>query len=186
MTPEYLRNTASDAGRVIDYKDWQVPLGRRFRSLKVRRPPMDNCVANTRAHFLFTRVPTVPSYSFLSCPRAVYIYLAFRLTSAQVINKLLDPDGGRVRSWGLHRSFPSFRCSLHAVKKRKRRARAPKGIGATILRLNGRIGLSFVVCIPLTLTVRRSCGLSFDPLASVAFKRIFDRVFRFVMIDSVF
>ncbi len=35
VTPEYLRNTASDAGEVIDYRDWQVPLGRRFRALKL-------------------------------------------------------------------------------------------------------------------------------------------------------
>lgn len=35
ITPEYLRNTASDAGAVIDYRDWQVPLGRRFRALKL-------------------------------------------------------------------------------------------------------------------------------------------------------
>jgi aromatic-L-amino-acid decarboxylase len=35
ITPEYLRNQASDAGEVIDYRDWQVPLGRRFRSLKL-------------------------------------------------------------------------------------------------------------------------------------------------------
>lgn len=35
ITPEYLRNTATDAGSVIDYRDWQVPLGRRFRALKL-------------------------------------------------------------------------------------------------------------------------------------------------------
>lgn len=35
ITPEYLRNAASDAGSVIDYRDWQVPLGRRFRALKL-------------------------------------------------------------------------------------------------------------------------------------------------------
>ncbi len=35
ITPEYLRNAASDAGAVIDYRDWQVPLGRRFRALKL-------------------------------------------------------------------------------------------------------------------------------------------------------
>lgn len=33
--PEYLRNPASDAGGVIDYSDWQVPLGRRFRAMKL-------------------------------------------------------------------------------------------------------------------------------------------------------
>lgn len=35
IVPEYLRNKASDAGTVIDYRDWQIPLGRRFRSLKL-------------------------------------------------------------------------------------------------------------------------------------------------------
>ncbi len=35
VTPEYLRNTATDSGAVIDYRDWQIPLGRRFRSLKL-------------------------------------------------------------------------------------------------------------------------------------------------------
>jgi aromatic-L-amino-acid/L-tryptophan decarboxylase len=35
LTPSYLRNPASESGRVIDYRDWQLPLGRRFRSLKV-------------------------------------------------------------------------------------------------------------------------------------------------------
>lgn len=33
--PEYLRNSATESGEVIDYRDWQVPLGRRFRSLKL-------------------------------------------------------------------------------------------------------------------------------------------------------
>lgn len=35
VTPEYLRNQASETGAVVDYRDWQVPLGRRFRSLKL-------------------------------------------------------------------------------------------------------------------------------------------------------
>jgi len=35
ILPEYLRNEATDAGRVIDYRDWHVPLGRRFRALKL-------------------------------------------------------------------------------------------------------------------------------------------------------
>ena len=33
--PEYLRNRATESGGVVDYSDWQVPLGRRFRSLKL-------------------------------------------------------------------------------------------------------------------------------------------------------
>jgi aromatic-L-amino-acid decarboxylase len=35
VLPEYLRNTATESGAVIDYRDWQVPLGRRFRALKL-------------------------------------------------------------------------------------------------------------------------------------------------------
>jgi aromatic-L-amino-acid decarboxylase len=35
ILPEYLRNRATESGAVIDYRDWQVPLGRRFRALKL-------------------------------------------------------------------------------------------------------------------------------------------------------
>lgn len=35
VLPEYLRNAASESGAVIDYRDWQIPLGRRFRALKL-------------------------------------------------------------------------------------------------------------------------------------------------------
>ena len=35
VLPEYLRNKATESGGVIDYRDWQIPLGRRFRSLKL-------------------------------------------------------------------------------------------------------------------------------------------------------
>lgn len=35
ILPEYLRNEATESGEVFDYRDWQVPLGRRFRALKL-------------------------------------------------------------------------------------------------------------------------------------------------------
>jgi aromatic-L-amino-acid/L-tryptophan decarboxylase len=35
IMPEYLKNQASISGKVIDYRDWQISLGRRFRSLKL-------------------------------------------------------------------------------------------------------------------------------------------------------
>lgn len=35
ILPEYLRNAATDSGEVFDYRDWHVPLGRRFRALKL-------------------------------------------------------------------------------------------------------------------------------------------------------
>jgi aromatic-L-amino-acid decarboxylase len=35
VLPEYLRNQATESGAVFDYRDWQIPVGRRFRSLKL-------------------------------------------------------------------------------------------------------------------------------------------------------
>ena len=35
ILPPYLRNAATESGEVIDYRDWHVPLGRRFRALKL-------------------------------------------------------------------------------------------------------------------------------------------------------
>jgi len=35
ILPEYLRSAAAEGGAAIDYRDWQIPLGRRFRALKL-------------------------------------------------------------------------------------------------------------------------------------------------------
>jgi aromatic-L-amino-acid decarboxylase len=35
ILPPYLQNAASASGLVVDFRDWQVPLGRRFRALKL-------------------------------------------------------------------------------------------------------------------------------------------------------
>ncbi len=35
ILPEFLRNAATESGQVVDYRDWQIPLGRRFRALKL-------------------------------------------------------------------------------------------------------------------------------------------------------
>ncbi len=35
IRPEYLKNRATESGAVIDYRDWHIPLGRRFRALKL-------------------------------------------------------------------------------------------------------------------------------------------------------
>ena len=54
ITPEYLRNPASESGAVVDYRDWQVPLGRRFRALKLwfvlRHYGLDGLRAHIRRH----------------------------------------------------------------------------------------------------------------------------------------
>jgi aromatic-L-amino-acid decarboxylase len=35
VLPEYLKNKATETGAVFDYRDWHIPLGRRFRALKL-------------------------------------------------------------------------------------------------------------------------------------------------------
>jgi aromatic-L-amino-acid decarboxylase len=54
ILPEYLRNRATESGAVIDYRDWQVPLGRRFRALKlwfvIRHYGMEGLRFHVRRH----------------------------------------------------------------------------------------------------------------------------------------
>jgi aromatic-L-amino-acid decarboxylase len=50
VLPEYLRNEATASGAVIDYRDWQIPLGRRFRALKLWFVIRHYGVAGLRAH----------------------------------------------------------------------------------------------------------------------------------------
>ena len=54
ITPEYLRNPASESGAVVDYRDWHVPLGRRFRALKLwfvlRHYGLEGLRAHIRRH----------------------------------------------------------------------------------------------------------------------------------------
>lgn len=54
INPAYLRNEASESGTVFDYRDWHVPLGRRFRALKLwfvlRHYGLDGIRAYLREH----------------------------------------------------------------------------------------------------------------------------------------
>ena len=79
ITPEYLRNDASDQGAVIDYRDWQIPLGRRFRALKlwfvVRHYGLAGLRSYIRQHcdwaaWLEEQVVADPRFE-LACPRSL-------------------------------------------------------------------------------------------------------------------
>lgn len=56
ITPPYLRNPFSDSGLVTDYRDWQIPLGRRFRALKIwfvlRTYGINGLKAHVRKHII--------------------------------------------------------------------------------------------------------------------------------------
>jgi aromatic-L-amino-acid/L-tryptophan decarboxylase len=57
ITPSYLRNNYTESGLVTDYRDWQIPLGRRFRSLKIwfvmRTYGVSGLQAHIRKHVKF-------------------------------------------------------------------------------------------------------------------------------------
>ena len=60
VLPEYLRNAASASGEVIDYRDWQIPLGRRFRALKlwfvIRHYGVEGLQSYVREHLRLTKL----------------------------------------------------------------------------------------------------------------------------------
>jgi aromatic-L-amino-acid decarboxylase len=59
VLPEYLRNRPSESGAVIDYRDWHIPLGRRFRALKlwmvIRHYGVEGLRHHVRAHVELAR-----------------------------------------------------------------------------------------------------------------------------------
>ena len=56
ITRSYLSNPFSDSGLVTDYRDWQIPLGRRFRALKIwfvlRTYGVNGLKAHVRRHLV--------------------------------------------------------------------------------------------------------------------------------------
>jgi aromatic-L-amino-acid decarboxylase len=59
ILPEYLRNQATESGAVFDYRDWQISLGRRFRSLKlwfvIRYYGIEGLQYHIRRHVMLAR-----------------------------------------------------------------------------------------------------------------------------------
>ncbi len=96
VTPEYLRNQASQSGQVIDYRDWQIPLGRRFRALKlwlvIRHYGVEGLQAHIREHIrlatLFESwVRADPRFEVVA-PRTVNL-VCFRLKATDAANRAL-------------------------------------------------------------------------------------------------
>ena len=98
VLPEYLRNQATESGAVIDYRDWQIPLGRRFRSLKlwfvIRHYGIEGLQEHVREHIRLAQqfADWVRSDSRFELAAPVPLNLVcFRLRSGDNDNqKLLD------------------------------------------------------------------------------------------------
>lgn len=96
ITPAYLRNKATESGRTIDYRDWQIPLGRRFRALKLwfvmRHYGMEGLRAHIREHVRLAElfeslVRTDPRYE-IPTPRCCSL-VCFRLKGSDEANRQL-------------------------------------------------------------------------------------------------
>jgi aromatic-L-amino-acid decarboxylase len=59
ILPEFLRSAQAESGAVIDYRDWQIPLGRRMRALKlwfaIRCEGVESFQAMIRRHVALTQ-----------------------------------------------------------------------------------------------------------------------------------
>lgn len=89
VAPEYLRTQASQSGQVFDYRDWQIPLGRRFRALKlwfvIRHYGVEGLRAYIREHvrlaaLLEDWIRSDPRFE-LAAPRTINL-VCFRLRGA--------------------------------------------------------------------------------------------------------
>jgi len=86
IAPEYLRNPASESGAAIDYRDWQIPLGRRMRALKLwfvlRHYGVEGLQAYIREHMriagLFEEWVRADERFEVAAPRSITL-ICFRL-----------------------------------------------------------------------------------------------------------
>jgi aromatic-L-amino-acid decarboxylase len=98
ILPEYLRNKASEAGAVFDYRDWHIQLGRRFRSLKlwfvIRHYGVEGLQHHIRRHVRLAQkfaewVQTSPRFE-LAAPAPLNL-VCFRHVGGDPVNQqLLD------------------------------------------------------------------------------------------------
>ncbi|MBX3380645.1 MAG: aspartate aminotransferase family protein [Phycisphaeraceae bacterium] len=97
ITPEYLRNSGTDSG-AIDYRDWQIPLGRRFRALKLwfvlRHYGAEGLRSYIREHMrlseVFESLVRADDRFEIVAPRSMNL-ICFRLKGEDAANKrLLD------------------------------------------------------------------------------------------------
>ncbi|MCU1352597.1 MAG: putative aromatic amino acid decarboxylase [Acidimicrobiales bacterium] len=99
VQPEYLRNAASESGAVIDYRDWHLALGRRFRSLKLwfvlRHYGAEGLQATVRSHVAWAQelagwIGSDPRFE-LAVPAPLNL-VCFRVQGGDEANRRLMDD----------------------------------------------------------------------------------------------
>ncbi|KAE8673132.1 Tyrosine/DOPA decarboxylase 2 [Hibiscus syriacus] len=134
--PEYLENKASKSNGVVDYKDWQVTLSRRFRSLKlwivIRRIGAENLMQHIRSDVSlakkFEALVKQDDRFEIVVPRRIALVL-FRLKPKQGLDgselnrKLLDAinySGRAFMTQGVVAGVYAIRCVVGATLTEER------------------------------------------------------------------
>ncbi|CAN0887473.1 Tyrosine decarboxylase [Linum grandiflorum] len=145
--PEYLKNNASESGGVVDYKDWQVTLSRRFRSLKLwlvlRSYGVDGLRSFIRSH----------------------------VSMAETFMQLVSEDERFELVVPCHFSLVCFRILLPAERRRLRRTNEMNKKLLEAVNGSGRVFMTHVVAggiymirfaVGATLTERRHVAAAWD------------------------
>ena len=98
VTPAYLRTAVSDAGQVIDYRNWGISLGRRFRALKIWFVLRSYGLVGLRAHIRRT-VALGEGFARLVRSRADLFEIVTRPAFCLTVLRVLLP-----RAWTRSRS----------------------------------------------------------------------------------
>ena len=119
ILPEYLRNQATESGAVIDYRDWHIQLGRRFRSLKlwfvIRHYGVEGLQHHVREHVRLAQ----------EFANWVIQDARFELAGSNTPKPgLLSPQGGRCGQSGDHGSAESEWGSVPDAHEAQRQAYA--------------------------------------------------------------
>ena len=99
VTAEYLRSDQHASGLVLDYRDWQIPLGRRFRSLKLWFVLRAYGLSQLRDHIrngcrqahLFSELVLSDSRFEISAP-VQFGLVCFRLLASDDVNEKLEKN----------------------------------------------------------------------------------------------
>ncbi|MFI4872041.1 MAG: pyridoxal-dependent decarboxylase, partial [Phycisphaerales bacterium JB061] len=124
VTPEYLRNAATDSGEVFDYRDWGVPLGRRFRALKLWFVLRHYGLEGLRAHVrqglaqaeLFESLVRADDRFEVLTPRTMNLVCIALRAGDDATRQLMDTLNQRGPSYLTHTAIPTPGGNRYAIR----------------------------------------------------------------------
>ena len=124
VTPEYLRNAATDSGEVFDYRDWGVPLGRRFRALKLWFVLRHYGLSGLRAHVrqglaqaeLFESLVRADDRFEVLTPRTMNLVCIALRAGDDATRQLMDTLNQRGPSYLTHTAIPTPGGNRYAIR----------------------------------------------------------------------